>query len=319
MTAFEILLVIIGLILFGGSFLASEKVTATKEQLKAAIDENEVKKLLQSQIHVMDDDIIQIVIDNMENITGEAKRSMEKISNEKIMAIDEYSNTVMESIHKNHNEVMFLYGMLNDKNKEIKETADLISKANKGINKKLSEGQIIIDKMDSQIAFLNQYVDIQTASMEKIEKSTATIELLESQLRNIEQMALQFSSDRKEVQGFDQSIQINGQENDGYRLEETNVLKNVKQEDSEKTLDKSSVLDEYDIENYETDIEELLENFTNENNKEIENSIGDASNYNHKILDMSKEGQSALEIAKTLGLGVGEVQLVIDLFEGGRR
>lgn len=308
MTVFEILLVIIGLILFGGSFLVSEKITVTKEQLKIAIDENEVKKLLQSQIQDMDEDISHIVIENMENTTGEVKRSMEKLSNEKIMAIDEYSNTVMEAIHKNHNEVMFLYGMLNDKNKEIKETAELITKANKGINKKLFEAQGMIEKMDSQIAFMNQYMDNQTASMEKIEKSTTTIELLEEQLKHIEQMALQFSKDIKEEQ-----------ESAGYHLEITDNGKEMNHKDSEEIQEKVAVLDEYNIESYEADIEELLENFTNDNGEEMEDRTKDSSNYNHKILDMSKEGQSALEIAKTLGLGVGEVQLVIDLFEGGRR
>ena len=37
-------------------------------------------------------------------------------------------------------------------------------------------------------------------------------------------------------------------------------------------------------------------------------------NHNQKILDMYREGKGAVEIAKELGLGVGEVKLVIGLF-----
>lgn len=33
---------------------------------------------------------------------------------------------------------------------------------------------------------------------------------------------------------------------------------------------------------------------------------------------MSRAGKSNMEIAKTLGIGTGEVKLVVDLFKGGR-
>lgn len=39
-------------------------------------------------------------------------------------------------------------------------------------------------------------------------------------------------------------------------------------------------------------------------------------NHNEKILELYKAGNSMVEIAKTLGLGLGEVKLVIGLFKG---
>ena len=45
-------------------------------------------------------------------------------------------------------------------------------------------------------------------------------------------------------------------------------------------------------------------------------SAGGSKNNNQRILEMHKEGQSNIAIAKELGLGLGEVKLVIDLFEG---
>jgi hypothetical protein len=42
----------------------------------------------------------------------------------------------------------------------------------------------------------------------------------------------------------------------------------------------------------------------------------DLRNNNERILEMHKEGKSNMSIARTLGLGIGEVKLVIDLFEG---
>ena len=38
------------------------------------------------------------------------------------------------------------------------------------------------------------------------------------------------------------------------------------------------------------------------------------ANNNDKILSMAKQGFDTVQIAKTLGLGVGEVKLVLDLF-----
>ena len=39
-------------------------------------------------------------------------------------------------------------------------------------------------------------------------------------------------------------------------------------------------------------------------------------NSNERILELHKAGKSNMTIAKELGLGIGEVKLVIDLFEG---
>ncbi len=39
-------------------------------------------------------------------------------------------------------------------------------------------------------------------------------------------------------------------------------------------------------------------------------------NNNERILELHRAGKSNMAIAKELGLGIGEVKLVIDLFEG---
>ena len=55
-------------------------------------------------------------------------RMMKNDKNETIMVIDEYSNTVLESMNKTHNEVLFLYSMLNDKHAELTELASRLQK-----------------------------------------------------------------------------------------------------------------------------------------------------------------------------------------------
>ena len=43
--------------------------------------------------------------------------------------------------------------------------------------------------------------------------------------------------------------------------------------------------------------------------------ITDNSNKNERVLALHKQGKSNVAIAKELGLGVGEVKLIIDLFK----
>ena len=42
----------------------------------------------------------------------------------------------------------------------------------------------------------------------------------------------------------------------------------------------------------------------------------DDANHNEKILMLCRQGMSDVEIARTLGLGLGEVRLVIGLYKG---
>jgi hypothetical protein len=46
--------------------------------------------------------------------------ALSKLSNEKIMAVNDFSEQILEKIKKNHEEVVFLYSMLNDKERELK-------------------------------------------------------------------------------------------------------------------------------------------------------------------------------------------------------
>ena len=49
---------------------------------------------------------------------------------------------------------------------------------------------------------------------------------------------------------------------------------------------------------------------------QFDSAQGATDNNNDRILELHKKGKSNVAIAKELGLGVGEVKLVIDLFKG---
>ena len=70
-------------------------------------------------------------IESIERVKENTQRQMERLTNEKMMAINEYSDTVMKEIHKNHEEAVFLYDMLNNKHAQVKNTAAEISQVMK--------------------------------------------------------------------------------------------------------------------------------------------------------------------------------------------
>lgn len=228
MTGIEIVLLILGIIIFAVSFLIpgpkqqidTKALTAGEEKIKEIVDEQmkEAKEKLQTSV----DEILS-------NAVEKTERSLERVSNEKITAVSEFSNTVLEDIHKSHQEVLFLYDMLHDKQKNLLETA------------------------------------------KEIEKTRAIAKETRDELENTVQEAA--------------------------NIEVQETVTPVKEE----VLEPSDASDAVSNGGLPKDEEE-------EGTKEEINN-------NEKILEMHRQGKSNVAIAKELGLGVGEVNLVIDLFE----
>ena len=228
----EIVLLIAGVIIFTGSFflpLGGEKNTgidqkAAKEEIHGLVEEemNNVLSKMQDKMEETSEDAIE-----------KAERALERLTNEKIMAVNEYSDTVLQEIHKNHEEAMFLYDMLNSKHANIKDTVSKMDKAVKAAENKTLENK--------------------TAENKAAAEKTAT----------------------------------------------------------DKTA--GTVAEEKTADAFQT--ETLIQP---ENSPEIGfmgETVQEGQNNNEKILEMHKQGKSTVAIAKELGLGVGEVKLVIDLYK----
>ena len=228
----EIVLLIAGIIIFTGSFflpLGGEKNTgidqkAAKEEIHSLVEEemNTVRSKMQDKMEETSGDAIE-----------KAERSLERLTNEKIMAVNEYSDTVLQEIHKNHEEAMFLYDMLNSKHANIKDTVSKMDKAVKAAENKTLENKTAENKAAAE----------KTAT----DKTAGTVA-------------------------------------------------------EEKAADASQT-------------ETLIQP---ENSPEIGfmgETVQEGQNNNEKILEMHKQGKSTVAIAKELGLGVGEVKLVIDLYK----
>ena len=119
MTTIEIILLLVGCVFMIGSFFISEKLSSSELNKIAELSEDELKKIIEREVNNAGTQMDDVIEQKIEEAGEQAERVMEKESNEQIMQIHEYSETVMESMKKTHDEIMFLYSMLNDKHTEM--------------------------------------------------------------------------------------------------------------------------------------------------------------------------------------------------------
>ena len=269
MSTMEIVLLIAGgLILIASFFVPFGNTEADKDTQKLV--ESEVKNAINQQTEGIKAKIQDIVDETVNYAVEKTERSLERVSNEKIMAVNEYSDTVLEEINKNHNEVMFLYDMLNDKHKNLTSTVSKVEKTVKEVEQTARELSPTIP-----------------------EKEVMTHSLSSKVITNGEKNELD-----------DDPSDVNSTWNDSdYVDQEEFVLLSPQTVSAKKVIKSRAKANNLTSEAPSMDI-----SFTKTSKKN--------GNNNERILEMHNQGKSNVAIAKELGLGVGEVKLVIDLFEG---
>lgn len=227
MVAVEVVLIIIGVVFLVGSFFLTEKLSQKDLEHISLMSEADLKHIAEKQVKSIKSQVeesVEEIIDESLEIT---KRGLEKETNNKIMAVSEYSDTVMETMNKTHNEIMFLYSMLNDKHTE---TAELVGDLQK-YAKQISE----FDMDEAMSKF-----DVVTGAIANADKTASVMQMANT--NNIE----------------------------------------------ETLSDNSQVSDAVGVEKLQ--------------------------NKNEQILLLYKEGMNEVEIAKKLDCGLGEVRLVLGLY-----
>ena len=228
MTTLEITLIIIGVVFLIGSFMVNDKLSHKDLDKIANMSAEELKIITEKEVTAAKKDLSDALDEEITQKQDETKRSLEKEANSKIMAINEYSDTVLDSINKAHNEIMFLYSMLNDKHTELTELAS----------------------------------HLQHFSDEVKNTETEALENLSAVASELEQKATVIPKTEENI---------------------------TEQAVVEQTVPKQELHEEEET---------------------------DDANHNEKILMLCRQGMSDVEIARTLGLGLGEVRLVIGLYKG---
>lgn len=132
MTILVVILIIVGIALIVLSlFLVEENKFNPDEYVKLLTD----RELSISETGKLRNQVEEIITEVRETQIEKTDDELSLISNEKIIAVSDFSEQVLEKISRNHEEVIFLYNMLNEKQEELK---TLMLEANK-IKVKLEE------------------------------------------------------------------------------------------------------------------------------------------------------------------------------------
>lgn len=224
MNLLEITMLILGILII---LLSCRIVARPDNNNDAVLESNSVRDIyLQEELNTFKEQQSEIFNSASEEIIVKTDDYLSKLSNEKIMAVSEYSDQILEKISKNHEEVVFLYNMLNHKEKELKETVRALDssqrKAKEAVDNNAKDKSSDVDTPNKQPIISKQ---------------------LDTQANNIK----------------------------------LKTMAGLSQEQA--------------------------------NNEQPSISINNA-----EILKLHEQGKSILDIAKQLGIGQGEVKLVIDLF-----
>lgn len=129
----EIVLIILGVAMIFASFYVTEKLSQQDLEHISMMSEADLKKVAEKQVKDMRGKVETELETIMDESLEVVQRGLEKETNKKIMAVSEYSETVLESINKSHNEITFLYSMLNDKQAEAAQLVNDLQKVTKQI------------------------------------------------------------------------------------------------------------------------------------------------------------------------------------------
>ena len=132
MNPLEITLIIIGIIVIIISCFLVDQSQNTSVQI-AGSSFSVMESLTEEDKLRLKNKMDELLSESSEEVIVHTDDTLSRISNEKIMAVNEFSEQILEKIKRNHEEVIFLYNMLNDKEKELKSTVREIDTSKKNI------------------------------------------------------------------------------------------------------------------------------------------------------------------------------------------
>lgn len=256
MNTLQICLFIFGLIVFVGSFFVTEKLSSSDTEMISRLSEKEVKSLVEKELSKASEQMDRLLSEKSEEAVEKIELSTDKDTNEKLMSIGEYSDTILKAMNDSHDEIMFIYQILNEKQENI---TDMVSE---------------IGKQESTLRNMKASIEDKLKELEAKE-----ISVKEAQIKESETLELHFKEDV-------------------LSLKEAFIQKMDQVEETKK--EKSAI--------------ETLQASKNEKNTTT-GLDSSKEEMKKKIVSMHQEGFSEVEIAKKCGVGIGEIKLILGLFD----
>ncbi len=328
MSVMEIALLVAGAAIFIVSFLIPEG----KQGGRSSKAEREaIRRIVDDSIADANEKINGMVDESVQYAVEKSERSLERVSNEKIMAVSEYSDSVISAIEKNHQEVMFLYDMLNDKTVDLKNTVREAQQVEKDTRAAIEEAQSVQPSMAAQpAAFAQPSPSVHAAAFAQPSETSYSLGDSAQPVSAIERLLAGNMTRERELEQAEESqfaqlvpaerisVSDDGDVSVSPYVPDSRTEDKKPASDSSKGKKKSTSAGKA-APTRKAPAKQIRGAKATAAAKKMDislNSAGGGRNKNEKILELHRQGKSNVEVARELGLGTGEVKLVIDLFEG---
>lgn len=283
-----IICLIIGAACVAVSFLMKENTGVDSQEKEKIAEEIRAKVLSNESIEKVMSKVEKGFTDKLsaiaENKIEESDDRLSEISNNKMLAINEMSGQLIEKIEQNHKEVIFLYDMLNEKSDNLKDFSAKVE----GLRKEL-------ENEEKRIKTLNHDLDDKIVKVKEVRQTVIA--------RPAKTMSVQQEKTEKASTGIERvkaaSVNVTNVDN----TQADNLVQMQKKEKDET------------IQNADDKIESDQDEIKEVKVIQVKSESKAELSTNDKILKMKEEGKSIIEISKALGMGQGEVRLILGLFD----
>lgn len=285
---------IIGVACIGASFFIKEKADIDNhekekiaEEIRGrALSEDSIKKVMTRVEKGFSEKLSAISEDKL----GGFADKMSEIANDKMLAINDMSGQLIEKIEQNHKEVIFLYDMLNEKSDYLKDFSAKID----GLRHEL-------EREEERIKALNNDIDDKLVKVKEVRQTVIA--------KPGNPVAAKQEKSQRVPTGIEQARAA--VKPDEVPAQAKNLVKMKKEvEDIPSDINDIFDTDERDIFK-DAEVPEITEEI---DEIDLSPELTEELSTNDKILKMHSEGKSVMEISKELGMGQGEVQLILGLY-----
>lgn len=298
-------LLALGVAVFVLSFMIPVK---KEESREIEFSEDMIRNLVGKEVETAKNQLNDIVDETISYAMEKTERSMDRLTNEKMMAVNEYSDTVLSEINKNHKEVVFLYDMLNDKHENLKDTVSEMDKKSSEVKQAVRDAEISAREAKQQLEEAKEQAFSTAKEVENVTRMSA--------IERLKMIQPEPESVKEEVE----FVPFSAAQIEVIKPERKKRTTKPKVREEAVSFGEPQINVENGpelIQSGEGDVSKIRKDAPNLNlGTDVAGKAMGGRNNNERILELHNMGKSNMAIAKELGLGVGEVKLVIDLFEG---
>lgn len=292
-----ILCIIAGAAMIGASFIIKEGLGIDSQEKEKIAEEIRSKALSVESLKKVMDKVEKEFTERLSDVAEDKMTSstdyMSELTNNKMFAINEMCGQLIEKIEQNHKEVIFLYDMLNEKSDNLKDFSAKVE----GLRKEL-------ENEEKRIKALGHDLDDKIVKVKEVRQTVITRPVVDVPSKTVpkknttKEEPVKTPAQEVEIQTEDIPTQAEAlvklQKTQELVAKPEPVVKEAKPEkEPAKITETASVVPDRS----EEEIKEMSELSTND-----------------RILLMKEEGKSVIEISKALGMGQGEVQLILGLY-----